>query len=183
MNSGREDVMEATYLALCDHSYADLTIERIAGKSDMGKSAIYYHFDDKHDLMLTFLDFLEQKMQEESSKLSELEPEERLDKMLEMALAVDDQEMLEFRKALLEMKAQTPYDRKFSEKFHEIDRFLREDFEEVLEEKGLSNPAEKSRILVSAIDGLMDRKIGYRDEQEMHEVKNQLKNLISGEKT
>ena len=39
--------MEATYRALCEHSYANLTTEKIAAETDLSKAALHYHYGIK----------------------------------------------------------------------------------------------------------------------------------------
>ena len=50
----QEEIMSATYEALCEHGYAALTVERIA--SELGKStaAIHYHYETKDELLVAF---------------------------------------------------------------------------------------------------------------------------------
>ncbi|MEF8974259.1 MAG: helix-turn-helix domain-containing protein, partial [Haloarcula sp.] len=47
MNDGdtADDIMDATYRALCTHGYADLTMQDIADESDKSKAALHYHYD------------------------------------------------------------------------------------------------------------------------------------------
>ncbi|QLH79707.1 TetR family transcriptional regulator [Halosimplex rubrum] len=53
-----EAIMGATYRALCEHGYADLTMQDIADESDKSKASLHYHFDTKEELLLAFLDHL-----------------------------------------------------------------------------------------------------------------------------
>ena len=54
----REEIMRATYLALCEHGYASLTIQRISDEFPKSKSLIYHHYDGKDDLLIDFLEFV-----------------------------------------------------------------------------------------------------------------------------
>jgi len=53
--SSEEEIYHATWLALQQHSLADLSIQRIADESELGKSTIYHHFDGKDDLLTSFV--------------------------------------------------------------------------------------------------------------------------------
>ena len=53
-----EEIMQATYRALSEHGYANLTIKRIAAEYGKSTAAIHYHYDTKDDLLAAFLDFL-----------------------------------------------------------------------------------------------------------------------------
>jgi len=57
----REAIMRATFLALQEHGYAGLSIQRIADEADLSKSTFYHHFDDKEDLLLSFVDFMSEQ--------------------------------------------------------------------------------------------------------------------------
>lgn len=59
----RERMMLATLRVLGDHGYAGLSIQRIADEADLSKSSFYHFFDDKDDLLLSFLDFMVQRFQ------------------------------------------------------------------------------------------------------------------------
>lgn len=52
------EIMEATRRALCEHGYADMTMQRIANNSSMTTATIHYHFDTKKELLNAFFDEL-----------------------------------------------------------------------------------------------------------------------------
>lgn len=182
MAESKSQIMNATYTALCRHGYADLSIEKIAEEFEKGKSLIYYHYDDKQELMISFLDFMADKMESETGKFKDLPAEKRLDKMLEETLAIDNPEMKEFRKAMMEMQAQTPHKPEFAEKFQEIDELLKNEFQKVLEEIGVEKPEMNAEIIVSTVEGLTNRRISYEEENNIHEIKEEIKNYYLEEK-
>lgn len=53
-----EAIMYATYSALQEYGYAELSIQRIANEVELSKSTLYHHFSNKDDLLLSFLKFL-----------------------------------------------------------------------------------------------------------------------------
>lgn len=53
----REAIMRATHRALSEHGYAGLSIQRIADEAALSKSTFYHHYDDKDDLLTSFVDF------------------------------------------------------------------------------------------------------------------------------
>jgi len=161
-----QKIMCATYEALCKHGYADLTIKKIAEEFDKGKSVIYYHFDDKDDLMLAFLDDLKDEISEM------LEPEENanLEEFFRMILAIEDEEMWEFRKALFEMKSQAPYSSEFSEKFEEIHQFMEDYLRSVFEQEDFENPDKQAKLVLYTLEGAMDRAISEQDKEELEKV-------------
>ncbi|WP_144427216.1 TetR/AcrR family transcriptional regulator [Halolamina pelagica] len=82
----RESIMRATYLALCEHGYAGLTIQRIGECFEKSKSLLYHHYDDKDELLLAFLQFM---LEEHESSVPETDddgPRERLGAVVDAML-------------------------------------------------------------------------------------------------
>lgn len=173
-----QDIMCATYQALSRHGYADLSIQRIADEFDKGKSVIYHHFDDKEDLMLSFLEHLIDEMEEDMHGSSEMAPEEELDDFLDKALCIDDKEMWDLRKALMEMRLQAPYNKRFAERFRKIDEFLLDKLAEILEDNGVENPCETGDMVLSIIEGLTYRKMTTHDLVDLSDARERIKKRI-----
>ncbi|MEF8774483.1 MAG: helix-turn-helix domain-containing protein, partial [Halobacteriales archaeon] len=47
-----EALMAATYRALCEHGYADLTIQQIGAEFEKSTSLLYHHYDGKDELLV-----------------------------------------------------------------------------------------------------------------------------------
>ena len=127
-----EEIMEAVYGALCTHGYADLTVQDIADESALSKSALHYHYDTKRELLLAFLEHLHERF---TTRLADAEadagddPAERLVAFLEAALFPPeeaDADVRQFRTAVLEIKAQAPYEPAFRDHLAEFDDFVQE---------------------------------------------------------
>lgn len=174
----KQDIMEATFTALCKHGYADLSIQKIADEFDKGKSLIYYHFDDKEELMLAFLDYMGERVEETHEELEELEPDERLDKLLDMALGMTEEEQWEFQKAFLELRAQAPRSPGFADKFEQIDSIILEYMENTLEELNVENPGLIADMLISCIEGSVIRKVSIDDKKGLENLKNSIKGIV-----
>ncbi|WP_205427144.1 TetR/AcrR family transcriptional regulator [Halorussus sp. MSC15.2] len=131
--SPTEDIMDATYRALCRHGYADVTMEDIAAESEKSKSAFHYHYESKHALLLAFLDDL---LESFTARLDAVEGETPRDRLLGTIDAVlepsAESPNREFKTAVLEMKAQGPYDEAFRARLDDFDRALRDRFAAVL---------------------------------------------------
>lgn len=122
-----DELMRATYLALCKHGYANLTMQDIADESTKSKAALHYHYDTKQELLLAFLSFLYENFEERISTPEGNDPTERLITFIDKALTPpqrDDQ--LAFQTAILEIKAQAPYDDEFGEHIARFDELLAE---------------------------------------------------------
>lgn len=176
-DGSKQEIMEATYQALSKHGYADLSIQRIADEFDKGKSLIYYHYEDKEDLMLSFIDYMLKALEASHREIMAMPQEEQLDKMLDMALGLEDDERWRFQKALLELRAQAAHDQKFAEKFREIDKVAYGKFEKILKNKGIEDEA-VVEVVLSSVDGAIGRKVATNDKEGLQEMKENIKNLV-----
>ena len=178
MTDSREEIMDATFEALCHHGYADLTIEKIAEESDKGKSNIYYHFDDKKALILDFLDYMKDNLQEGFECLNGWEPEENFDKLLDMMLGVEDQEMWDFHRALMEIQGRAQYDKDFEERFRELDEIALEQFTEVLKDLEVERPEDQAELIVSTVQGALSRKLTVESSEDLKKIKDEVKKTV-----
>ena len=120
-----DELIRATYAALCKHGYADLTMQDIADESSKSKAALHYHYDTKQDLLLAFLAALYEDFTERLLVPEDDDPAARLVAFVDRALTPperDDQRA--FQTAILAIKAQVPYDDAFGERIAEFDAFV-----------------------------------------------------------
>ncbi|WP_424014808.1 TetR/AcrR family transcriptional regulator [Halorubrum xinjiangense] len=54
----RQAILGAAFRALCEHGYANVTIQRIGDEFDKSPSLVYHHYDGKDDLLIDLLSFL-----------------------------------------------------------------------------------------------------------------------------
>ena len=180
MDGSKQEIMDAVYTVLCREGYQALSVQNIADELGKGKSYIYHYYSDKRELMNSFLDYILGGMEQASGSHSELSSAERFDRMLDDALAVQKEEIEDFRKAVMEMKAQTPHKEEYAEKFREMDKLMITEFSNVLDANGVESPEVKAELLVSTLEGLIDRKVGYSCTENLDELKTELKNQYVG---
>ncbi|MFT4867913.1 MAG: AcrR family transcriptional regulator [Candidatus Nanohaloarchaea archaeon] len=178
MEESKKEIMEATFRALSEHGYAELSIQKIADESDKAKSAIYYHYEDKEDLLLAFLEFLEESIDEMHAEIEEKPPEERLDELLDLGLGVRDDERWMVQRALLDLRAQAPRNEKFARKFEEIDQMVRSNVVDIMEEMDIENPELTAEIFVSCIEGAVNRKVSAGDREGLEELRHGIKRML-----
>lgn len=124
----REDMMRATYRALCAHGYADLTMQDIADEAPVSKAALHYHYDSKRDLLSAFQAYISERFLSRirAADEPEADPRERLSGVLDAALSPPaDDELRDLQRALLELKAQAPYDPGIREQVERTDDVFR----------------------------------------------------------
>ncbi|WP_266082614.1 TetR/AcrR family transcriptional regulator [Haladaptatus caseinilyticus] len=133
MSSGEStsDIVVATYRALCKHGYAEVTMEDIAAETDKSKSTLHYHYDSKHDLLVSFFDDLLESFTERLDAVEGDTAHDRLWNLIDTVLFPPDDDAPDrgFQTAVLELKAQGPYDEAFRQHLQAHDRTLREHVE------------------------------------------------------
>jgi len=173
-----DDIMCATYRALCRHGYADLTMQDIADEWAKSKAALHYHYDTKRGLLLAFLDHLFESYTERVADPAEGTPHERLRALLAAALDPPRADATrELRTALFEVKAQATHDDAFRERLERFDRHLQAEIRGVVGagvESGAfradADPDEIATLLVTLINGAHSRRIVLGDDAGVPEA-------------
>jgi len=161
-----EEIMRATYRALQEHGYADLTIKRIAEEYGKSTAAIHYHYDTKDDLLAAFLDYILDQFQNTVHEVETTDPEQRLDLLLDKLL-VDAQDHLDLLVAILEMRSQAPYKEAFSERFQQNDEYVRYMLSTVIDQgiqDGVFNDVDAehaAHALMTIVDGGRTRAVVF----------------------
>lgn len=164
-----DEIMAATGRALCEHGYADLTMQRIADESSMTTAAIHYHFDTKEELLNAFLDDLVGRF-EAKLACDARDPRERLATFVEAVFTPSESGDDEFGVALMELKAQAPYHDPFRERFLELDEAMRTTVESAVRE-GIedgyfeeADPVTVARVVTTVINGGHVRNVALGEE-------------------
>lgn len=156
--------MQATYRALREHGYADLTIKRIADEYGKSTAAIHYYYDTKEDLLVAFLDFLLERFVDSIHEVETTDPEQRLNLLLD-ELLVAPRENRDLSVALLEMRSQAPYKEAFSERFQQNDEYIRYMIKAVINhgiDEGVFEDVDAehvTRALMTIVDGARTRSV------------------------
>ncbi|WP_255170604.1 TetR/AcrR family transcriptional regulator [Natrononativus amylolyticus] len=193
--SAREAIMTATYEALCEHGYTDLTAQNIADRTDKSKSLLFYHYDSKEDLVADFIEYLLERFDERVEESRDLPPIERLATFVDWFLySPDDAERTSFHTALLELRTQAPYNERYREQLRKSDDRLRETLEEILE-AGIEagdfrdhDTTEMAALLIAAFDGARIRQLTIGRDAYLEQVRSAataeiIDDLLVGETT
>ena len=177
----REEIMEATYSALGEHGYADLTMQHIADHLGKSTSLLHYHFDTKEDLLVAFIDHIISKFREEHLPPDDLPPEERLREFLDLwVFDPDEQERAAMHLALLELRSRGPFNEAYREQLVRSDELLRGTIEEILRDGVESgafesvDPEPTARMIAAALDGARTRQITLDDPAYTPTVRDEL---------
>jgi len=116
-----DQILEATFHALCEHGYSNLTLERIGAEFEKSTSLVYHHYDGKDDLLYDLLEYLLDRYEAEVP-LSEDDPETQIRELIETAFGGEFQDG--FGQALVELRAQATHDPEFRRLFERTDAFV-----------------------------------------------------------
>src|SRR6056297_1554128 len=159
------EILDATYLALCKHGYADLTIQNIADESDRSKATIHYHYDSKEELFAALLDHLYERYVARIDAADGDTARQRLDAVLDVLLADEAPLDREFHTAVLAVTARAPHDDAIRERVAAFDRRLFETFRDVVatgvdagEFDADAEPAVVAEQLVTTVKGAQIRR-------------------------
>lgn len=162
-----DELMEATHRALCKHGYASLRMQDIADESTKSKAALHYYYESKHDLLRAFLEYLYEQFADRIAEADGTDPATELTTFIEQRLTPRDQEThREFQTAVLEIKAQAPYDGAYREQLAKFDRLMYERIRLLIDE-GLDqgafeddlDPDETAEFFVTVINGAQTRRV------------------------
>jgi len=157
-------IMAATYRALCAHGYAGTTISRIGEEFEKSQSLLYYHYDDKDDLLSDFLGYLLDRLEAELRNPDVTESRQRFTSLRgKLAPREPDKERRQFFQALLEMRAQTPHKPAYREQFERSDAIIVAELTETIEagiEQGTFadvDAEETAEFVYSTLYGTLER--------------------------
>jgi AcrR family transcriptional regulator len=170
-NETQIEIMEATYQALCEHGYADLTIQAIADEFDKSKSLLYYHYDTKDEILIAFLEYLLDQFSIEDAIDRNESPDEQLWTLVDEFLPESPpDEHREFQLALFELRSRALSKAAYREQFTRVDRLIHDAFVDVLT-AGIDdgsfrevNVEETATLLVSTVTGAMLRRVTTDDD-------------------
>ncbi|NUB93720.1 TetR family transcriptional regulator C-terminal domain-containing protein [Haloterrigena sp. SYSU A121-1] len=166
------EIMRATYRALREYGYADLTMQRIADEYGKSTAAIHYHYDTKEDLLAAFLDYVLDRFKDTVHEVETTAPEQRLELLLDKLL-VDPEDHHDLLVAMLEMRSQAPYKERFSDRFRQNDEYVRYLLRTVIDqgiEEGVFVDVDSdhvSRALMTIVDGARTRAVVLDEAQSL----------------
>ncbi|WP_049986152.1 TetR/AcrR family transcriptional regulator [Halobellus rufus] len=160
------DILHATHDALCTHGYAEVTMQDIADEAGLCKASIHYHYDGKHELLLAYLDHLYERFEDRLTGIGGDAPEARLHALLD-AFVTGREDAPAFRTALLEIKAQSPYDSAFRDRLERFDEAFSAELRSILEDGVESgafredvDPDAIASFLTTFVNGVQTRQVG-----------------------
>lgn len=170
-SNAADEILDATYRALCVHGYAALTMQDIADEADKSKSLLHYHYDTKEDLLVAFIDRLLSEFESRIAASADRSPTKRLVEFVGwFVFDPEEDQRQSFHIALLELRSQGAFNDRIREQLERSDDQLRRGFREILEdgiETGVFRDVdvdETATLLVASLDGARTRQITLDDD-------------------
>ncbi|WP_435196035.1 TetR/AcrR family transcriptional regulator [Natronomonas sp. EA1] len=163
-------IMEATYEALAEHGYADLTIQAIADAFPKSKSLLYYHYETKDAILTDFLSYLLDLFFEEVTLDDEAPPVEAIQSFIEQLLAPElTEEERSLWVALIELRTRAAHNDAYRERFDALDAGVIDALAAIIErgiESGEFRDVDAHReaeFLIDTINGAVIRRVTTDD--------------------
>lgn len=170
LEPGKREIMEATYQALSEHGYGDLTIQAIADEFENSKSLLYYHYDGKDDLLIDFLDYALHRFLNEIH-VGDQPPAKQLRTLVDNLVPETlDDEPYRVQLAMFELRVNAPHDDNARQQYIKTDRELKKLLTEIIQHGVESNafvtvdPDIEAERLLSLLTGVRTRRLTIDDE-------------------
>lgn len=125
--STKEEILDAAYDVLVERGYDGFTTQAVADEADRNQSLVHYYFETKQDLVFALLEKGLAQIEEQLERVDESDdPADRLLLLAEYLIDTSTEESLAFKRMILELAAQAPYD-------EEIRNTLAYDYEQLLD--------------------------------------------------
>jgi AcrR family transcriptional regulator len=156
----RTAIMRATYEALIEHGYENLTIQRIGDEFPKSKSLIYQHYGGKDEVLVALLEFLLDHFETQVPGPTGGDAHDCLWTVVKYVLAPDpNADRAELTKVMVELRGQAPHNETFEEYFAANDRRFRRNLADIVERgiaEGVYRPVDADAVaefLLTAMNG------------------------------
>lgn len=129
-DSTREQIIEATFHALCEHGYSNLTLEKIGEEFEKSTSLIYHHYDGKDELLADLLEYLLETFEAEIPIRNE-DPATQIHTVIDASFDPNEP-AAGFDRALLELRTQSSHNDAFCDLFERTDALMRERLAQII---------------------------------------------------
>ncbi|MDS0242112.1 MULTISPECIES: TetR/AcrR family transcriptional regulator [Haloferax] len=132
----KTEILKATFDALAEHGYANLTIDRISQHFSKSEGLVFYHYDGKDDVLLDLLNYLLSRFRQVGMPVSDDgDPETRLRSLFDQVIPEpDEQQIRDYETVLTELRMRAAQDEAFQECFNQSQDIFRETIREILQD-------------------------------------------------
>ncbi|RJS99480.1 TetR/AcrR family transcriptional regulator [Halococcus sp. IIIV-5B] len=142
--NSREAIMQSTFYVLWDEGYDQLTLQRIADRTDLHKSTLYHHFDTREELLKEFLDYLIQNSHEALFVFdAERAPQEAIEQFIKVMIQGETSKVPETETEnihalqttlFVELRSVAVHNEEFRERFTELDNLLKQHLSSIIQD-------------------------------------------------
>lgn len=176
------ELLAATYRALCRHGYAGLSLQTIGEEFEKSPSLIYYHYENKDELILETLDAMLDQLEEDLSQ----HPDDPIASMKTIIGVFDpsESEGLSLERAVVELRGHAPNDEEYRQRFKRADQVLDQRFEQVIR-AGIDigkfshpEPEAAAKSINTLLIGTMVRRSSSENGEWVKEVRSEVEQLL-----
>lgn len=177
-----DEILDATWRALCTHGYADMTMQDIADETTKSKAALHYHYDSKLNLLETFLDHVADRFftrVTDAATAAGGDGAKRLRAVVDAALSPPEEtdDIEDMQTALLELKTQSTHESAFRERIRETDERFRDLVADIIAEgiddgsvRAEVDPEETAHFIVTVFAGAQLRQVSVGESRRRTRV-------------
>lgn len=177
----RTAIVRATYAALIESGYENLTIQRIGDGFPKSKSLIYQHYDGKDEVLVELLEFLLDHFETQMPEPTTTNAHDCLRTILDFVLEPNPgTDRAELTKVMVELRGQAPHNETFRSYFVENDRQFRRDLAAIVDrgiEQGVYRPVDSEAVaemLLTTMTGGIVRRATTDDDVDIAAVRAEL---------
>ena len=181
----REEILAATLESLCEHGYAELTIDKIGDEFDKSQSLIYHHYDGKDDLVLETLEHILEEYRTGSLEMEVEDPREKLETVITEPLeeTISDKERKSLA-TLFELRTRAIHNDAYREHFTRSDDVFEEFIVDIIEEgkqEGVfraCNPVGVAATVTTIINGALVRRSTSDSDDWIADVRDEVESYL-----
>ena len=182
----QEEILGATYRALCTDGYADITIKSIGEQFEKSPSLIYRHYEGKDDLVRSCLEYLLEGFESQQTS-GELEnPQEQLEEFVTSMLSTElDDEERQFMATLVALRARGVTNEEYRKLFTRSDTILRSHLVSIIQ-SGINtgefqecDPESVAETLLSILSGVSTRQATSMSDEWVTDVHSEVEEYLT----
>jgi AcrR family transcriptional regulator len=139
--TSKEEIYRATYRAIVEHGYMELSIQHIADEASLSKSTIYHHFENREKLIMAFAEELLEWYSDRILFDSGGDPVENLERTFDLFFLEETADGLQLEDVLptgitsvyLGLRMEATENPAVRDYFDAMDAMMREDFAALVE--------------------------------------------------
>jgi AcrR family transcriptional regulator len=121
----REEILAATFKALHEHGYSELTVDDIGDEFEKSQSLIYHHYDSKDEVLLDLLELMIEHFESHKPGTYVSDPRDRIKTFVEMSVGLESMDRTAAG-TFTELRAQAIHDDDYREQFVKYDEVIQE---------------------------------------------------------